>query len=170
MLADAVAVEGSPGLSRSRSLSSPREDWLLTLPVLHPSALAVSSTDSPSTWRRTTAALIRAGSAARAAISSGSTLSAEVAAARSGRSGVERSRRLNGRRSWSISPLTTVWRTRRLGEVDTDERGLHQILGQVRVARGERAREANEPGPVPAHERFELVITRRTHRFGFLMR
>ena len=23
-----------------------------------------------------------------------------------------------------------VWRTRRLGEVDTDERGLHQILGQ----------------------------------------
>ena len=63
-----------------------------------------------------------------------------------------------------------VWRTRRPGEVDTDERGLHQILGQVRVARGQRACEADEPGPVSAHERFELVITRRPHRFVSLMR
>jgi len=66
--------------------------------------------------------------------------------------------------------LTTARRTRRLGEVDTDERCLHQVLGQVRVACGQRAREADEPGPVPAHERFELVITRRPHRFGSLMR
>ena len=166
------AAEPQAEVSTDCRAARPREVWLLTLPWLMPSSLAVSATESPSQCRSST--VLRC--------ITGSDWSASNSASRSSTgSGSAAGRLRRGPGSlpapWSpglvdvgadddgacVRLLAAVAPHPRPGDVQLDQRDLHQVVGAVPVA----AAGVGDPaqlGPSGAHELRELRIAlRRTH-------